>query len=140
MKLTNGQAGTAIGCRSPLGGDSEAPFLGGALTRFAHSNYASSNPSPKHLSKYHLGRMSWTLPMQIMSPGSVIIGIHHGASRSNGGLALPEYWPTMRLHGWPQLLWCASGPCDVELEAAYIFAGVKVQGDITGRYMQDHSR
>ena len=83
---------------------------------------------------------SRTLPMQIMSPGSVIIGIHHGASRSNGGLALPEYWPTMRLHGWPQLLWCASGPCDVELEAAYIFAGVKVQGDITGRYMQDHSR
>ena len=51
--------------------------------------------------------------MQIMSPGCVIIGIHRGCSRSNGGLALPEYWPTMRL----QLLWCASRPCDVELEA-----------------------
>ena len=39
MKLTNGQAATAIGAGSPLDGDSEAPFLGRA-TRFAHSNYA----------------------------------------------------------------------------------------------------
>ena len=76
--------------------------------------------------------------MQIMSPGSVIIGIHHGASRSNGGLALPEYWPTMRLHGW------ATAPVvrrqTVRRNWRRIFARVKVQGDITRRYMQDHSR
>ena len=47
MKLTNGQAATAIGCSSPLAGDSEAPFLGRA-TRFAHSNYAPLT-SPKTL-------------------------------------------------------------------------------------------
>ena len=76
--------------------------------------------------------------MQIMSPGSVIIGIHHGASRSNGGLALPEYWTTMRLHGW------ATAPVvrrqTVRRNWRRIFARVKVQGDITRRYMQDHSR
>ena len=120
MKLTNGQAGTAIGCRSPLGGDSEVPFLGGQPV-------LRTLITPRLTSPKTLEQISSRSNVMDLAHANHELRYHRdssrGASRSNGGLALPEYWPTMRLHGWPQLLWCASGPCDVQLEAAaYIFA------------------